>query len=157
MQYTPSEKDIKIEQGTPETLDFKDILLTKRKKKKSSQLSASKAISKKYKKIRQKKNDELKVIKQVPLHPRDRLACKAKNITSDNDKTFIKQVPLHPPRDSFKRLTKDINDDMSTINYADDDVNIDDLSDAETVNYTNNATVKISKSTMQFLANKIRK
>ena len=157
MQYTPSEKDIKIEQGTPETLDFKDILLTKRKKKKSSQLSASKAISKKYKKIRQKKNDELKVIKQVPLHPRDRLACKVKNITSDNDKTFIKQVPLHPPRDSFKRLTKDINDDMSRINYADDDVNIDDLSDAETVNYTNNATVKISKSTMQFLANKIRK
>ena len=92
----------------------------------------------------------------MPLHPRDRLACKVKIITSDNDKTFIKQVPLHP-RDSLKRLTKDINDDMSTINYADDDVNIDDLSDAETVNYTNNATVKIPKSTMQFQANKIRK
>ena len=92
----------------------------------------------------------------MPLHPRKRLACKVKNITSDNDKTFIKQVPLHP-RDSFKCLTKDVNDDMSTINYADDDVNIDDLSDAETVNYTNNATVKITKSTMQFQANKIRK
>ena len=34
---------------------------------------------------------------------------------------------------------------MSTVNYVDDDVNIDDLSDAETVIYTNNATVKTSK------------
>ena len=31
MQYTPPEKDIKIEQKTPETLNFKDILLPKRK------------------------------------------------------------------------------------------------------------------------------
>ena len=33
MQYTPSEKDIKIEHRTPETLDFIDILMIKRKKK----------------------------------------------------------------------------------------------------------------------------
>ena len=47
---------------------------------------------------------------------------------------------------------------MSTINYADDDVNVDDLSDAETVNYTNNATVKTPKKTVtQLQANKIKK
>ena len=34
---------------------------------------------------------------------------------------------------------------MSTINYADDDVNIDYLSDAKTVNYTNDATAKTPK------------
>ena len=95
MQYTPSEKDIKIEQKTPETLNFKDIFLPRRKKEKSSLLSTGKAISKKYKKNRQKKNDKLKFIKQVPLHPRDRLVHKVKNITSDNNITFIKQVPLH--------------------------------------------------------------
>ena len=95
IQYTPPEKDIKIEQKTPEALSFKDILLPKRKKKKSSLLSTSKTISKKYKKIRLKKNDKLKFIKQVLLHPRDILTHKAKNITSDNDITFIKQVPLH--------------------------------------------------------------
>ena len=58
--------------------------------------------------------------------------------------TFIKQVPLHL-RNRLKRVTKDINNDMSTVNYVDDDVNINDLSDAETVNYTNNATVKTPK------------
>ena len=47
MQYKPPEKDFKIEQKTPETLNFKDILLPKRKKKKPSLLSTSKAISKK--------------------------------------------------------------------------------------------------------------
>ena len=47
---------------------------------------------------------------------------------------------------------------MSTVNYVDDDVNIDDLSDAETVNYTNNATVKTpKKSTTQLQTNKIKK
>ena len=63
MQYTLPEKDIKIEQKTPETLNFKDILLPKRKMKKSSLLSTSKATSKKYQKIRRKKNDKLKFIK----------------------------------------------------------------------------------------------
>ena len=73
-----------------------------------------------------------------------RFIRKVKNITGDNDITFIKQVPLDP-RNRLKCLTKAINDDMSTVNYVDDDVNIDDLSDAETVIYTNNATVKTSK------------
>ena len=157
MQYTQLEKDIKIGQKAPETLNFKELLLPKRKWEKSSLLSTSKAISKKYKRIRQKKNDDLKSIKQVLLHPRDRLARKAKNTTSGNDITFIKQVPLHP-RDRLKRLTRDINGDMSTIIYFDDDVNIDDLSDAETVNYINNATVKTPKKiTTQLQANKIKR
>ena len=156
MQYTPPEKDIKIEQKTPKTLNFEEILLRKRKKKKSSLLSTSKAISKKFK-IRRNKNEELKFIKQVPLLPRDRLVRKVKNITSDNDITFMKQVSLHP-RNRLKRLTKDIIDNMSTINYIDDDENVDDLSDAETVNYTNNATVKTLKlSPMQLQTDKIKK
>ena len=47
---------------------------------------------------------------------------------------------------------------MSAINYVDDDVNIDDLSDAETLNCTNNATVKKpKKSTTQLQANKPKK
>ena len=52
-QYTPPKKDIKTEQNAPETLNFKDILLPKRKKKKSSLVSTSIAISKKYKRIGQ--------------------------------------------------------------------------------------------------------
>ena len=57
---------------------------------------------------------------------------------------FIKQVSLHL-RDILKCLTKDTNDDMLTINYVDDDVNIGDISNVATVNYTNNSTVKIQK------------
>ena len=58
MQYTPPETDIKIEQKTPETLNFKDILLPKRKKKKSSLLSTSKAIKKpKINKLKKKKKN----------------------------------------------------------------------------------------------------
>ena len=91
------------------------------------------------------------------MHPRDRLACKVKNTTSENDITFTKQVPLHP-RDRLKHLTKYINDDMSTISYVDNNVNLYDLSDAETVNYTNNATVKTPKKGMaQLQRNKIKK
>ena len=91
------------------------------------------------------------------MYPRDRLAHKVKKITSDNDIAFIKQVPLHP-RDRLKRLTKDVNDNMLTINYVDDDVNIDAFSDAETVNYTNIATAKTpKKSATQLQAKKIKK
>ena len=88
----------------------------------------------------------------MPLHPKDRLARKVQeNMKSDNDITFIEQVPLHP-RDRLKRLTSDVNDDMSTINYA-DDVNIDDVSSAETANYT--TTPK--KNTAQLQVDKIKK
>ena len=61
-------------------------------------------------------------------------------------------------RDILKCLTKDTNDDMLTINYVDDDVNIGDISNVATVNYTNNSTVKIQKkSTAKLQANKIKK
>ena len=59
MQYTPPEKDSKIEQKPPETLNFKDILLPKRIKQKSSLRSTSKAI----KKIKINKNKNKKKIK----------------------------------------------------------------------------------------------
>ena len=124
MQYTPPEKDIEIEQKTPES--FKYFLLPKRKQKKSSLFSSSKTTSNRYKKIRQKKKDGLKFIKQGPLHPRDRLARKVKNIIGDNDIKFIKLVSFH------------LRDRLN----VDDDVNIDDLSDTSTVNYTNNTTVE---------------
>ena len=91
------------------------------------------------------------------MHPRDRLACKVKNTTSENDITFTKQVPLHP-RNRLKHLTKYINDDMSAISYVDNNVNIYDLSDAETVNYANNATAKTPKKGMaQLQRSKIKK
>ena len=73
--------------------------------------------------------DGLKFIKQGPLHPRDRIARKVKNITSDSDITFMKLVSFH--------LCDRLN--------VDDDVNIDDLSDASTVNYTNTTTVETPK------------
>ena len=60
MLHTPPEKNIKIEQKIQYTLNFKDILLPKRKTKKSSLLSISKTITKK---IRQTKNDKLKIIR----------------------------------------------------------------------------------------------
>ena len=47
----------------PKSLNFKDVLLSKRKQKKSSLLAASEAIRKKYKKVRQKENNQLKFIK----------------------------------------------------------------------------------------------
>lgn len=99
----------------PESLNFKDILLTKRKKKKPSLLASSKAIPKKYKKIRQKKNDELNIIKQVVMYPRHRLAGKIKTLTDDNDVEIIKEVPLHLG-ERLKCLTRDMYDDMKTVN-----------------------------------------
>lgn len=62
----------------PESLNLKDILLPKRRKKKSSLLAVSKATRKRYKKIRRKKIDQLKFIKQVVMHLRDRFVQKIK-------------------------------------------------------------------------------
>ena len=90
------------------------------------------------------------------MHPTDRLVRKVKNIASGNDNVY--KTGSFTSAHRLKRVTKDINNDMSTVNYVDDDVNIDDLSDAETVNYTNNATVKTpKKSTTQLQTNKIKK
>ena len=43
-------------------------------------------------------------VKQVPLHPRDRLA-RAKSKKNDDDVVFVKQLPINP-RDRQKRKTK---------------------------------------------------
>ena len=53
----------------------------------------------------------MQFLKQVPMHPRDRLAGKIKNI--DNDVKFIKQVPSHP-QDRLACKTRDMYDDMET-------------------------------------------
>ena len=60
----------------PKRLNFKDVLLPKRKKKKPSLFASSEAICKKYKEIRQKKKDQLKFIKQVLMHSIDRRKIK---------------------------------------------------------------------------------
>ena len=60
----------------PESLNFKDVLLPKRKKKKPSLFASSEAICQKYKEIRQKKKDQLKFIKQVLMHSIDRRKIK---------------------------------------------------------------------------------
>ena len=39
---------------------------------------------------------EVQFIKQIPLHPRDRLARATKDEQTDGDVKFIKQVPAHP-------------------------------------------------------------
>ena len=45
-------------------------------------------------------------IKQVSMHPRDRLARATKNAQRDDDDVeFIKQVPIHP-RDVFPKKNK---------------------------------------------------
>ena len=56
-----------------------------------------------YSKLNKKsKDNDIVVIKQVPVHPRDRL----KKLAAAEDKVeFIKQVPVHP-RDRLKRATK---------------------------------------------------
>ena len=45
-------------------------------------------------------DDDVAFVKQVPAHPRDRLA----RVTKD-DVVFVKQVPVHP-RDRLVRATK---------------------------------------------------
>ena len=49
------------------------------------------ARKKTYWKISKKTDNDVVFLKQVPVHPRDRLARKTKN-----DVKFVKQVPLHP-------------------------------------------------------------
>ena len=54
------------------------------------------------------KTEDVTFIKQVPLHPRERMKRRKKvktEITSPEDVTFVKQVPVHP-RDKLKRKRK---------------------------------------------------
>ena len=66
--------------------------------------------------LARKRKDDVKFVKQVPLHLRETLKQKRKATTLDNynhvskkskneDVTFIKQVPIHP-RERMKRLAK---------------------------------------------------
>ena len=63
MQYEPTTITTKAIKRKPESLNFKYVLLPKRKNKKPSLLAANEAIHKTYKEIRQKKNNQLKFIK----------------------------------------------------------------------------------------------
>ena len=89
--------------------DLNDIV-SNTKKGKNTQL-APKKILKKYKKIAQNKKgktEDVTFIKQVPLHPRERMKRRRKvktEITTPEDVTFVKQVPVHP-RDRLKRKRK---------------------------------------------------
>ena len=82
--------------------------------------------------MRAKTNDQLQFLKQVPMHPRDRLTQKIKII--NNDAKFNKQVPSQP-QDRLAHKTRDMYDDMETVDYnpppADDEL----LLDAEHVKY----------------------
>ena len=49
---------------------------------------------------------DVQFVKEVPMHPRDRLARATKNAHRDDDDIeFIKQVPMYP-RDRLVRTTK---------------------------------------------------
>ena len=53
-----------------------------------------------YSKLKKSKDDDIVFIRQVPVHPRDRI----KKLTTAKEKVeFIKQVPVHP-RDRLKKL-----------------------------------------------------
>ena len=53
----------------------------------------------------QRDDDDIEFIKQAPMHPRDRLAMTTKNAKGDDDVKFIKQVTANP-RDRLRRKTK---------------------------------------------------
>ena len=58
---------------------------------KSTQIAAKKLVKKYRNLARKKPDDDVVFLKQVPAHPRDRLARKTKD-----DVKFVKQMPLHP-------------------------------------------------------------
>ena len=74
------------------------------------------------------------------MHPRERLAEKIKNLTDDNDVEFIKHVHLHQ-RERLKRLTGDMYRDMEIVNWN-NDINVDNISDAKTIIYMTNSQPK---------------
>ena len=55
-------------------------------------------------KTKKRKDDDVIFVKQVPLHPRERLARETRKQKND-DLIFVRQVPLHP-RERLKRKTK---------------------------------------------------
>ena len=81
----------------PAKKEFNDIWLPKK-----SLIKGSRVISKKYEKLEQKK-DQLQFLKQVPMHSSDVVK-------------LIKQFPLHP-QDRLVCKTRDMYDDMETVDY----------------------------------------
>ena len=69
----------------------------------------SKAAMNNKNKTKKRKDDDVIFVKQVPVHPRDRLACTTKN--KDDDVIFVKQVPVHW-QDRLARTTKNKDDDV---------------------------------------------
>ena len=60
---------------------------------------------------------DVQFIKQVPMHPRDRLERGTKNAHRDDDDVeFIKQVPMHP-RDRLERATKNAQKDNDDVEF----------------------------------------
>ena len=106
--------DLEIDDASDaETIDY-----TTTTNKNSVALQQAKRIRKKYRNLKRKAaiqnnipkkikrpnnndDDDVVFVKQMPLHPRDRLARATKD-----DVVFMKQVPVHP-RDRLARATKD--------------------------------------------------
>ena len=89
-------------------------------------------ISENTKKLEQK-YDQLGFLKQVPMHPRDRLLQKKiKNI--DNNIKFIKPIPSHQQY-RLARKTRGMYDKMEAVDYKPPPVDDELFSDAETVQY----------------------
>ena len=62
-------------------------------------------------------NYDVQFIKQLPMHPRYRLAKATKNVQRDDDDVeFIKQVPMHP-RDRLERATKNAQKDNDDVEF----------------------------------------
>ena len=99
-----------IDYNNDTSIDDLNDIVSNSKKGKNTQLAAKK-ILKKYKKIAQNKKgktEDVTFIKQVPLHPRERMKRNRKvktEITTPEDIIFVKQVPVHP-RDRLKRKRK---------------------------------------------------
>ena len=95
-----------IDYNNDTSIDDLNGIVSNSKKGKNIQLAAKK-ILKKYKKVAQNKKGktvDVTFIKQVPLHPRERMERKRKvktEITTPEYIIFIRQAPVHP-RDNIK-------------------------------------------------------
>ena len=110
-----------------ETVNYNnDTIINDILSNKSAQIAAKKIVTK-YRNLERKKpyqrpskkpDDDVVFLKQVPVHPRDRLARKTKG-----DVKFVKQVPFHP-RERLKRKIKSTIEHCSglTKKSKDDDV-----------------------------------
>ena len=59
----------------------------------------------------QRDDDDVDFVKQVPMYPRDRLTKATKNAQRDDDVKFLKQVPAYP-RDRLQRKANTIREKL---------------------------------------------